>query len=39
MHSLSLLHKTAFSNVGTAALTTALKQQGRISEDVILILV
>ena len=38
MHSLSLLHKTASSNVGTAAVTTALKQQGRISENVILIL-
>ena len=38
MHSLSLLHKTASSNVGTAALTTAFKQQGRISEDVTLIL-
>ena len=38
MHSLSLLHKTASTNVGTAAVTTALKQQGRISEDVILIL-
>ena len=38
MHSLSLLHKTASNNVGTAAVTTALKQQGRISKDVILIL-
>ena len=38
MLSLSLLHKTASSNVGTAAMTTALKQQGRISEDVIMIL-
>ena len=38
MHSLSLLHKTASSNVGTAVVTTALKQQGRISENVILIL-
>ena len=38
MHSLSLLHKTASSNVGTAGVTTALKQQGRISEVVILIL-
>ena len=38
MHSLSLLHKTASGNVGTASVTTALKQQGRISGDVILIL-
>ena len=38
MHSLSLLHKTASDNVGTEAVTTALKQQGRISGDVILIL-
>ena len=32
MHSLSLVHKTASGNVGTEAVTTALKQQGRISE-------
>ena len=38
MHSLSLLHKTVSGNIDTAAVTTALKQQGRISGDVILIL-
>ena len=38
MHSLSLVHKTASGNVGTEAVTTSLKQQGHISEDVILIL-
>ena len=38
MHSLSLQHKTASGNVGTASVTTALKQQGRISGDFILIL-
>ena len=38
MHLLSLLHKTASGNVGTETVATALKQQGRISGDVILIL-
>ena len=38
MTSLSQLHKTVSRNGDTAAVTTALKQQGRISEDVILIL-
>ena len=38
MHSLSLQHKTASGNVGTASVTTALKQQRRISGDFILIL-
>ena len=38
MYSLSLLHKSASGNVGTEAMTTALKQQGRISREVVLIL-
>ena len=38
MNSLPLLNKTTSTNVGTAIVTTALKQQGRISEDVIRIL-